>query len=198
MYERSYGTKYQEFFTDGKGEHVWRTAAEIAAQIRADIKAEVAAGALPKATYSVTSETYSGGRSIRVVIRDLPFEAWVEGEHPHWPGEKIEVLTPAAKEVQSKVQAIHRAYNYDGSEIQVDYFDVNYYGQVEVESPSSRDFRLSEEAKKKEARKNAAAKREVVERLMARGYKKGHLRNASYERLAALEAKILEREGQKV
>ena len=68
MYERSYGTKYQEFHTDANGERVYRSAAEIAKAIRADIKAAVKAGELPKARYSVKSDSYTGGSSVDVTI----------------------------------------------------------------------------------------------------------------------------------
>ena len=35
--------------------------------------------------------------------------------------------------MEQVIKDIHDAYNYDGSEVQFDYFDVNYYGQAEVE-----------------------------------------------------------------
>lgn len=152
MYERSYGSKYAEFFTNEDGTHRWRTAAEIAAAIRADIKAAVKAGDLPKeAKYSVTCENYSGGRSINVVVRDLP-GAWVPADSeeaaPHRWGVEGNVLSLTAKAVQDKVKEIHGAYNYDGSEAMVDYYDVNYYGDAKIEDEWSADFRARQKAAK--------------------------------------------------
>lgn len=134
MYERSYGSKY-----DGS-----LSTTEIAKRIRADIKAAVAAGELPgkPVSYSVRSAYFSGGSSIDVTIRDLPDAFVPEGERDRI--ERKSWLTREAFRVLSVVEAIHWAYNHNGSESQVDYFDVNYYGHVEIESESSRDFRLRE------------------------------------------------------
>ena len=134
MYDRSYGSKY-----DGS-----LSTTEIAKRIRADIKAAVAAGELPgkPVSYSVRSAYFSGGSSIDVTIRDLPNAFLPEGEHR--VGGRKPWLSEEASAVLEKVEAIHWAYNHNGSEVQVDYFDVNYYGHVEIESESSRDFRLRE------------------------------------------------------
>ncbi len=40
--------------------------------------------------------------------------------------------TPEAKEVFKQLEAMLGAYNFDGSETQVDYFHVNFYGHVRV------------------------------------------------------------------
>src|SRR4029077_16657420 len=55
-----------------------------------------------------------------------------------------EVLTDDAEAAKMTLQRIHGAYKHDGSEIQVDYFDVRYYGHVSFESASSADFRRRE------------------------------------------------------
>ena len=44
------------------------------------------------------------------------------------------------------VKGIHGAYNYDGSEVMVDYFHRNYWGSADIESNFHRKFRLSEKA----------------------------------------------------
>jgi hypothetical protein len=46
---------------------------------------------------------------------------------PRWvPGPELNAILAALKE-------IHGAYNFDGSDSMVDYYHVNYYGQVEVD-----------------------------------------------------------------
>lgn len=171
MYERSYGSKYHS--TQGNG---YMSAADIAKLMRADIKAAVKSGELPDVKYSVTVENYSGGRSINIRIQDLP-DAWVKGEDHY--GYERDILTPEAKAVQDKVQAIHNAYNYDGSEIQVDYFDVNYYGHAEVESPWMAESRAREKARQAAKKASRAASPppapyEVTRQPKCTGYVKGY------------------------
>lgn len=167
MYERSYGYRYAEL-----GDHP--SAAEIAKAIRADIKQAVAEGLLPaRWSYSVRSETFSGGSSVDVRVQDCA-DAWqacdggtgcrnvwcsarndpayAHGAEPHF------VYTEEAEAAKITLQRIHDAYNHDGSELMTDYFDVRYYGHVEFESASSADFRRREKerlAARKSARENA-------------------------------------------
>lgn len=160
--ERSYGSKYEEFHTGPDGEHVYRHASEYSAQIRADIKAAVAAGDLPgkPTTYSVTCENYAGGRSIRVVIRDLP-NAWVEPNSEE--AGRMFLFAPADQKVPSKeavrterdIKAMLNSYNYDGSDAMTDYYDVNFYGFVDVETEWAADWRARETARKAAKRAEA-------------------------------------------
>ncbi|MFD8509670.1 hypothetical protein ACFV27_00790 [Streptomyces antimycoticus] len=67
--------------------------------------------------------------SIDIVVRNIPEEwGWTEGED-RW-GRPRTVATPALEALAQALKTIHRAYNYDGSDISTDYFDVNYYGGV--------------------------------------------------------------------
>lgn len=67
--------------------------------------------------------------SIDIVVRNIPDEwGWTE-ETDNW-GRKRAVPAPALKALAQELKTIHRAYNYDGSDISTDYFDVNYYGGV--------------------------------------------------------------------
>lgn len=159
MYERSYGYRYAEL-----GDHP--TAAQIAKVIRADIKQAQDEGLLPRHwSYSVRSDSYSGGQSVDVEVRDCP-EAWVECDGGHgcrnvWcaarndpayahAAETHRVLTADAQAARMTLERIHNAYNHDGSEIQVDYFDVRYYGTVQFESASDYAFRMGEKARLEE------------------------------------------------
>lgn len=168
MYERSYGYLYQEL-----GEHP--TAAEIAKAIRADIKQAQQEGLLPASwSYSVRSETFAGGQSIDVEVRDCA-DAWQEcdgtvpGSRREFPGggwtaspcsicdgsePHHRTLTEEASVAKMTLERIHNAYNHDGSETQVDYFDVRYYGTVQFEDARAADFR------KREAERLAARKAE--------------------------------------
>ena len=127
-----YGAKYDKTLTT----------AAIAKLVRADLKAAVAAGELPAGKYSVTSSR-GGGHSIDVRMsalavrvvhngyrlrhdRDTPYsvlsheEAWLYS---------IEVRTAI-----EQVERIVAAYNFDGSDIQTDYFHVNFYSHVSIDT----------------------------------------------------------------
>lgn len=150
MYERSYGYRYDEVRD--------LTTTEIARRIRTDIKTAVAEGLLPHHwTYSVRSPH---GTSIDVEVRDCA-DAWkpCDGScHDVWCKAKRlpeyahaatehEMLSDDAKAAKMTLERIHGAYNYDGSEIQTDYFDVRYYGHVEFEDAHSAAFRAKEAAR---------------------------------------------------
>jgi len=163
MYERSYGYRYAEL-----GDHP--SAAEIAKAIRADIKQAVSEGLLPaRWSYSVRSDSFSGGKSVDVRVQDCADayrlcdggqgcrNVWcaarndpqyAHGATPH------NVLTEEAEAAKMTLTRIHNAYNHDGSEIQIDYFDVRYYGIVDFESADSANFRRAE--KERLAAKKAA------------------------------------------
>lgn len=153
MYERSYGYLYAEL-----GEHP--SAPEIAKAIRRDVRRAVDEGLLPSRwTYSVRSDTYSGGQAIDLEVRDCA-DAWQPCDggadcHNDWCSARNDpkyahaasdhvVLTDEARAARITLDRIHGAYNHDGSEHMVDYFDVRYYGHVEFESESSARFRVSE------------------------------------------------------
>lgn len=154
MYERSYGYRYGEI-----GDHA--SNAEIAKVMRQDIKQAVSEGLLPTAwSYSVRSDSLS----IDVEVRDC-LDAWRECDGMNcgnvWCAARNDpqyghaatphqVLTDDAAAARMTLDRIHGAFNHDGSEIQVDYFDVRYYGHVQFEDASSRDFRLRERARLEE------------------------------------------------
>lgn len=177
MYERSYGYRYEEVKD--------MTTVEIAKAIRADIKQAKAEGLLPtRWTYSVRTDH---GTSIDVDVRDCPdawqpCDGTVPGSRRTYPdgsstatgcpdvwcaarndperahaAKPHDVLTEEARVAKMTLERIHGAYNYDGSEIQVDYFDVRYYGHVEFEDASSYEFRMREKARLEERKANREA-----------------------------------------
>lgn len=158
MSERSHGYKYDEV-EQLTGEK-YAGAAEIAKLMRKDIAEAVEFGLLPGAPvrYSVTSESYSGGQSIDITVKDWqgPWYAC----HCEETGEQIHprpsCLSPEVEAAKMTLERIHGAYNHDGSDIQTDYFDVRYYGQVSWESPDTAAWRAAEKAKRA-ARRQAKA-----------------------------------------
>lgn len=161
MYERSYGYKYEE---GGKLD-----TAAIAKRIRADIKTAVREGLLPSSwAYSVRTDRFSGGSSIQVYVKNCA-DAWmtcpgykVGTRHDHEGGgwsatgcgnpwcnvsnpdkagaEDHTVLTEEGLAAKMTLERIHGAYNHDGSDSMVDYFDVNYYGTVDFQSVQSAQW----------------------------------------------------------
>jgi len=170
MYERSYGYRY--------GEVESGHAPDIAKRMRQDIKEAIAEGLLPgkPVVYSVTSESYTGGQSINIVVKGFAGaweecpgtdlrgfvcrDAWCAG-HNDSPHAKAHLrLTAEADAMEMTLKRIHSAYNHDGSEIQTDYFDVRYYGGVRFERVDEAQWRAEEKVKaqaKKAAREAAAA-----------------------------------------
>jgi hypothetical protein len=65
---------------------------------------------------------------------DFPIVDLVSFEHYTRCGDNYRIPgNDALNELLHKLQAIHGAYNFDGSELQSDYFDVNYYGQAQID-----------------------------------------------------------------
>lgn len=169
MYERSYGYRY------GEAENL--TTAEIAKRMRADIAQAIGEGLLPgkPVQISVRSDSFSGGSSIDITVKNWP-EVWTECDGTkrgsrrtyedgssvatacsnHWCAARNDsphasthlVLTEEGEAAQMTLERIHNAYNHDGSETQIDYFDVRYYGHVEFETAESARWRAEEKAKK--------------------------------------------------
>jgi hypothetical protein len=126
-YAISYGSRYE------RGLDV----AEIAKRVRADIKAAVKSGELPAAKYSVRIARFSGGRSLDVTIDQVPFPIVNEERikqdvlEPHaYHDRTLGLFSDDAQKLLKRVEAIVAAYNFDGSDIQSDYFHVNFYGHV--------------------------------------------------------------------
>ncbi len=144
MYEVSYGPKYDKNL-DIK---------EIAKLLRVDIKRAVGDGELPDVKYSVRIRRFSGGQSMDVSIKtwDGPTlnRRALELEHETRKGaevlgvEKYRTLCAEMRDTERMVPELLKAikalgrlagqWNHDGSEIQVDYWNVNYYSHVDVAS----------------------------------------------------------------
>lgn len=133
MYERTYGYLY-----DAK-----RSTTEDAKLIRGTVKTMQKAGVLPADwKISVRTDKFAGGSAIRITATSpRPIYAAnpnsyrcstlnVEtGEHVH---AYVDKFTVEAKVVRAALEELHQAYNHDGSEMQVDYWDVKFYGTVDL------------------------------------------------------------------
>jgi hypothetical protein len=117
---------------------------QIADRVRAQLKAE-----LPECKFSVTTTHFSGGRELRISLSEAPFQMFNDPELKHAQlneyqfgegktGEGIsclnngERLTPQGWEVMNKASIIGQAENWDKSDPQSDYFNVNYWFHIAV------------------------------------------------------------------
>jgi hypothetical protein len=76
---------------------------------------------------SVRSESFSGGSAIRIGVTGFPEEwGWHPVEHPY----PHQGATRALGELGIALYDLMNAYNFDGSDSQVDYFHVRFYDSV--------------------------------------------------------------------
>jgi len=123
------------------------TTTEIAKLIRKDIKKEH-----PEIKTSVRTQYFAGGSSIDIYIMQTPFNPINPDfnfddifQNDHWTSQYIEEYI----ELEKDIEAIHARYNYNNSDTQVDYFDVNYYGSVNLDYDLKDKF-IAELKEKKE------------------------------------------------
>ena len=129
MYDRKYGERYSEtkelFTTD------------IAKRIRTDIKTAIQNKQIPDIRTSVRTKYFSGGSSIDIEIVEMPFNPLnktrikEELDNPNEISHE-DVYTAEAEQVRQFLKSIMNSYNYDGSDIMTDYFDVRFYGSVDI------------------------------------------------------------------
>ena len=117
--------------------------AQIADRVRAQLKAQ-----LPECKFSVRTEIFSGGRELKISLMEAPVQVFTDFTKTHAqlnayqfgegkePGEghmnNGEGLTPEGWNIMNKASIIGEAENWDKSDIQSDYFNVNYYFHIEV------------------------------------------------------------------
>ncbi len=108
------------------------TTKDIAKIIRSQLKRE-----FPRCKFSVTSEV----SSITVRLMKANFQVFKENsrykkrgykEVNHYTIENDEDLTETAKSVLQRVVRFVNSYNYDRSDVMVDYFDVNFYLDIMI------------------------------------------------------------------
>ena len=134
-----------------------RDTKEIAKTIRQELKATY-----PDCKFSVTISRFSGGSSIAVALMTAPFEAirnnsayeqlnqytirretyedYLGNDIPN--NYKPRKLTEAAWKLMQSVDEIADRENWNNSDAQIDYFDVNYYLDLHV-GKWNKDFVVS-------------------------------------------------------
>jgi hypothetical protein len=123
MYEKVYGDKYNDKLN----------LKDIAKLIRQDIKKHVEMGCLPAGKYSVIMRHWS---SISITVKNTEDIDIYTPEYVEDVKNNVAVrdwrkaYTLAAEDTIKTMERIAWAYNYDGSEIQTDYFNVNFYLNV--------------------------------------------------------------------
>jgi hypothetical protein len=179
MYERSYGSKYAELGGYQPASHIAKL---MRADIKAAIAAGELPGSPKDYSVRVENYSMGRSIHIElrghthlwqvcegiVPGSETPFADGSDGytamgcgnvwcknggqyaDSPH--ATEHDVLSVEGRRIEKVLKGIHDAYNYDGSEAMVDYFDVNYYGQVSIEDARHAKFREQEKARK-EARK---------------------------------------------
>jgi len=109
----------------------YMTAAEIAKEIRAALKSE-----LFECKFSVTCNSFSGGREISVSLMAAPFQPMVDGKTyaqiNHYCVKDDPSLTAEARKVLGRANEIGNQRNWDRSDHQTDYSDVNFYFNLNV------------------------------------------------------------------
>jgi hypothetical protein len=129
-YAVAYGAKYKKDLD----------VTDVAKLVRADIKALVKSGELPKAKYSVRCDRYSMGRSLDVVVLNVPFPLLNEARVLHdlrepnryMRNDELPRNSEAARALLAKVEEVVGAYNFDGSDMQSDYYHVNFASDVKL------------------------------------------------------------------
>lgn len=142
-YTPSYKVSYGEKYAAVSG------TANIAKALRADLKTLVKAGKLPRGLkVSVTIERFAGGSSITMLVKACPFQLqnadWLarQGSHSYNEATRFPRYTVAGKALLNTFERMMGAYNHDGSDSMVDYFDVRFYQHAEL----GRDLERAEKA----------------------------------------------------
>jgi hypothetical protein len=141
MYEITEGSKYQATRD--------LDIAEIAKLVRKDIKAAQALGLLPaEATFAVRIDRFSGGQSLDVTLTGMP-DTWTyvsPGLEPDYANyvPAHGGYTDEAEAAIKTLRSIVFTYNYDGSDIQSDYFNVRFYGHVKIQDEREQAFWVKE------------------------------------------------------
>lgn len=164
-------TKYPSFYkTEDKGysrnkftgKNYEKTADLSTAEISKLIKKELAIE-FPEWKFSVKSKTYSGGCSINVYIEDIPYNPYSEymdnriknniTSHDYERGNTDTYIEQYRKDYK-KITSIANQYNYDDSDSQMDYSNVNYYCFVNLDDYKIKEkfYPDNEEVKKRKER----------------------------------------------
>ena len=120
--------------------------ADIAKNLRTEMADAVASKVIPMGTYRVTIQRYSGGQSLRIRA-DIGAAAWnVEALYlgvafpnrvPTPRYDRDARYTQQGASVLGWLNTAMNAYHRDDSHIEVDHFDCNFYGSVDMAGESA-------------------------------------------------------------
>ncbi|MGC0252632.1 hypothetical protein [Pseudactinotalea sp. Z1748] len=163
MYSKTYGGR--ALTTDGQ----YRSTTEINKMIRADIKNAVAGGYLPEdLDYRVHKHDSSLSSSINITAEGTgPLEYYDRRDALRGYGEPQLQKSPYVKEIEKRLGKIAFQYNWDGSDTQSDYFDVNFYQDARVVSPLDAARSRAYELRAKSAKAHKAGDQEKAHALLA-------------------------------
>lgn len=152
--------------------------AEISKMIKTELAIE-----FPDWKFSVKSKSYTGGRSLNVYIEDMPYNPYSEymdnriknniTGYDYERGGNVDEYIETYRKDYKKIEHIANQYNYDDSDVQSDYFSVNYYCFVTLEHDKIREkfYSDNEEVKKRQEREKQYAEEDRI-RKEAYGKKK--------------------------
>lgn len=120
---------------------------DIAKLVRADLKTIVKRGF----KLSVRIDRYSMGQSLDVRVVAVPASFRVlnaerfalEQRDPHGYHGGLPWISDEAKALREEIEAIVRAYNYDGSDTMTDYYHVRFHSTVDFDSNVTRAERAA-------------------------------------------------------
>lgn len=132
-----------------------RSVKECAACIRTDLKEAVKTGKLPQGKYSVVMRHH---HAITVTLSDLQFvtlnraRVALQSAFPNlYPpnDSRLCVYSAMGKALMERVESMVNAYQRDDSDVQSDYFDVNFYEDVKYDWEWEKGQRSAIEAQEK-------------------------------------------------
>lgn len=167
---------------------------EVAKRIKSKLKV-----LYPDHKWSVRTQKYSGGQSIRVTVREIPDDLPLY--NPEWLTEynetgrcpwNVEKYTKATQALLKGVESLVESYNYDGSDTMTDYFNVRFYKSVDIAHKVDTARRESE---LEDLSSDSLSKEEKAHALVEVNDLKAKL-EAARRNVARIDAEIAELEAQ--
>jgi hypothetical protein len=137
---------------------------EIAKDLRADIKEAQEKGYLPKnITYSVSTDKYSGGQSIKIAAKGLKKEDVFNtiDDEDGYRGRR-EIYTEKGAELKKRLETLVDAYNSKSIHGEIDYFNSTYNSSVSLQTEEDAKWENEEKKRKERVRKTNQQKKAVL------------------------------------
>jgi hypothetical protein len=114
------GLKYREEYVD---------IIQIKNLIKKDINEAIETKVLPHMKLSITTQRFSGGVSLTIIMKSVPFHVFEMRENGSGD------LTLEAQKVQKKLEEIANAYRKSEYDVISDYYSTNFFVHVEYFNP---------------------------------------------------------------